>query len=241
MQSESPPRTWTAEQVRALMRANEGFDRVPSVAAIDQLLAAGRITSAPRGAQITSRSDEEASFLIVLKGRVRMNSHTAGGREFLVAFLGPGQLYGMRPCIDRQARSYGSSAESDVELLIVRAHRLRELLASNPELNMIALQFLSHRLGVVSQAVEQFALWSPGQQLAWRLLSFLRAPDPASVNGMRLNVSQDSLAGMIGRTRQTTNKLLKSLESRGIIALDYGQVTILDIDALRTYLDTESD
>ena len=106
---------------------------------------------------------------------------------------------------------------------------------------MIALQFLSHRLGVVSQAVEQFALWSPGQQLAWRLLSFLRAPDPASVNGMRLNVSQDSLAGMIGRTRQTTNKLLKSLESRGIIALDYGQVTILDIDALRTYLDTESD
>ena len=49
----------------------------------------------------------------------------------------------------------------------------------------------------------------------------------------KIRLSQDSLASMVSLSRQTTNQLLKSLESQQIISLKFGEIQILDIDRLR--------
>jgi len=52
----------------------------------------------------------------------------------------------------------------------------------------------------------------------------------AEQNGIRL--SQDTSASMVSLTRQTTNQLLKNLESQGIVDLKFGEIVILDFDRL---------
>ena len=50
-----------------------------------------------------------------------------------------------------------------------------------------------------------------------------------------VEVSQEQLAMMVSTSRQTANHLLKELESRGLIRLQYGSIEILDLEGLRNY------
>ena len=40
----------------------------------------------------------------------------------------------------------------------------------------------------------------------------------------------------MGLSRQTVNKVLRSLEGMGIVSLDFGRVAIVDDEALNAYL-----
>lgn len=203
------------------------------------LLSAGNIVNFSRGNLITSREDEAPSFMIILSGRVRVYSNTIEGRAFLVTFLDPGEIYGARPCLDRSGRSYDSVAETNVSILLIKAGRFNELLRSNSELMDLTVQLLCHRLDLLSQVAEQFAIWTPSQQLAWRILYLLNTRSwlrPES-REIRLNISQDDLASMIGKTRQTTNKLLKDLQNEGFISVDYGTLLVHDMRGLSAYVD----
>ncbi|WP_268808175.1 helix-turn-helix domain-containing protein [Caballeronia terrestris] len=48
-----------------------------------------------------------------------------------------------------------------------------------------------------------------------------------------MRLSQDSLASMVSLSRQTTNQLLKTLESQRIVSLRFGEIHILDMERLR--------
>jgi Mn-dependent DtxR family transcriptional regulator len=48
-----------------------------------------------------------------------------------------------------------------------------------------------------------------------------------------VELRQEQLAAMLNVSRQTANQLLKELESLGMVKLAYGEVEIIDADALR--------
>ena len=52
----------------------------------------------------------------------------------------------------------------------------------------------------------------------------------------RLNLTQEELGQLVGLSRQTVNKVLRSLEGMGIVSLDFGRVAIVDDEALNAYL-----
>ena len=52
----------------------------------------------------------------------------------------------------------------------------------------------------------------------------------------RLNLTQEELGQLVGLSRQTVNKVLRSLEGMSIVSLDFGRVAIVDDEALNAYL-----
>ena len=48
-----------------------------------------------------------------------------------------------------------------------------------------------------------------------------------------IHLAQEQLALMLAISRQTTNQILKELESQGILRLTYGEIEILDLPRLR--------
>jgi CRP-like cAMP-binding protein len=71
------------------------------------------------------------------------------------------------------------------------------------------------------------------QRLASRLLLIAGGYGGINAEQSRIKLSQDTLASMVSLTRQTTNQLLKNLESQGIVDLKFGEIVILDFDRLR--------
>ncbi|MGC3441032.1 helix-turn-helix domain-containing protein [Enterococcus faecalis] len=48
-----------------------------------------------------------------------------------------------------------------------------------------------------------------------------------------MQLPQEDLAAMLSLSRQTTNALLKELQTQGIVRLGYGEIEILDAQRLR--------
>jgi CRP-like cAMP-binding protein len=49
-----------------------------------------------------------------------------------------------------------------------------------------------------------------------------------------VKVSQEVLAAMVSSSRQSTNQVLKELESQGLIKVSYGGVEIVTLEGLRS-------
>ena len=78
----------------------------------------------------------------------------------------------------------------------------------------------------------------PGR-LASRIVTIARETHPNQATDIALEwpYTQSDLAGMIGGTRQTVNRLLQDLVARGLIRLEREQLLIPDLAALARSVD----
>jgi CRP-like cAMP-binding protein len=82
--------------------------------------------------------------------------------------------------------------------------------------------------------VEHDRLLGPEARLAAELAALF---NPVLYPGNRtsLRISQEELAQLVGLPRQRVNQALKRLEKAGLLQTEYGGITALDLDGLRTY------
>jgi CRP/FNR family cyclic AMP-dependent transcriptional regulator len=92
---------------------------------------------------------------------------------------------------------------------------------------------MAQRLRVSFENTEAMALLPAAQRVASRLLVIAGGYGGLNAAQSRIMLSQDSLASMVSLSRQTTNQLLKTLESQRIVSLKFGEIVILDFDRLR--------
>ena len=133
------------------------------------------------------------------------------------------------------AESHDAIAETDVEVLVVSAQALRDLMWENRDIQEALVGFLCQRFRMALDVAEQFATWSPKARRAWRLLSMARTHGISNPGkpGIEIQVSQEDLAPMINLSRQRTNILPKSMEREGRMHLDYCRIGVRDPEAMQ--------
>jgi len=105
-----------------------------------------------------------------------------------------------------------------------------ELRAASLEFNQALVAQMNKRLSQSMAVIEAGRVRSPQQRVALYLSRLFW-------HGMkRLDLSQEELGHLVGLSRQTVNKVLKRFEQDGLVALDFGRVTILDEAALADLL-----
>ena len=99
-------------------RVNAGIARGgPFLAALTdddarELRALGRIRDYDAGDAIFHQGDETGDVSILLAGRVKVTNITAGGKEVILAFRGPGDIVGETPVPSPTPRARARSARS---------------------------------------------------------------------------------------------------------------------------------
>jgi CRP/FNR family cyclic AMP-dependent transcriptional regulator len=110
---------------------------------------------------------------------------------------------------------------------------LQSLLDSTPRYWRDFALLMAQRLRVSFENAEAMTLLPAAQRVANRLLMIAGGYGGLNASQSRIRVSQDSLASMVSLSRQTTNQLLRNLESQRIVSLKSGEIAILDFDRLR--------
>ena len=85
-------------------------------------------------------------------------------------------------------------------------------------------------------AMEELALLPAPQRLARRLVMMAEGYGQWTAEGQSrrvIEISQEQLSLMLAISRQTTNQILKDLESRQLVRVQRGEVEILDLAGLR--------
>jgi CRP/FNR family cyclic AMP-dependent transcriptional regulator len=182
-----------------------------------------------KGDVLLRAGDAVEGWYAVLSGLVKLQSSSSQGR--LSAFLGvpDGEWFGEGSAMKPEPRRYDVIALRDTELFCLPRAVFDELLDNCLPFNHFLVAHLNKRLGQAMTIIEAGRLRSPEQRVAL-YLSRIFWP-----GRKRLVLSQEELGHLVGLSRQTVNRALKSMEQQGLVSLALGRVTMLDEQALSAY------
>ena len=93
---------------------------------------------------------------------------------------------------------------------------------------------LNERLAQFIAMVEYDRLLEPDARVA-RSLAAMFNPHLYPGIGPQLQISQEEIGYLAGLSRQRANQALKALEKAGLLRVEYGGITVLDLDGLRNF------
>jgi CRP-like cAMP-binding protein len=198
------------------------------------LLDAGTSRKLVKDEWLFARGDAPSGLYAVVSGTIRVSATAPSGKSVLLALVEPPMWFGEISVLDGQPRTHDAIAEEDSVVFQVAQEALEALLEREPrwwrEIGLLAATKLRITFGVMEDA----AVLPIATRLARRLvMAAERYGEWEGRSSRVLDLRQEQLATMLSTSRQTVNQLLKDLETQGVVRLSYGQIEILDLDALK--------
>ncbi|HSV51558.1 MAG TPA: Crp/Fnr family transcriptional regulator [Burkholderiaceae bacterium] len=171
----------------------------------------------------------------VLSGLVKLQSPSVKGRFSVFLGVPSGEWFGEGSVLRTEPRRYDVIALRDSELLCLPRAEVEALRASDLAFNQALVAQMNLRLAQAMTIIEAGRLRNPEHRVAQYL-------SPLFWPGMRrVSLTQEELGHLAGLSRQTVNRVLRSLEQRGLVSLAFGGVAITDGEALSAYLAASQD
>lgn len=227
---------WVAPQHSAALPWNE--------AELSALQRAAPVRRFGRGESVYHQGDSAEGLFLVLEGRVKLSTLTAGG-ERVLALCGPGDLFGMNRCAGE--RSYPAQAVSqspETRLVSVGCAALRTALQAEPSLAPRLVGLLSGRIGALEEQLEQARL--PAQaRLARTLLSLskrLGAEVAPGVYQVALELRHDEIASLAGTGRVSVTQALSAWRGMDIVSGTRGRylIDVVRLEVLSEVLEAQA-
>ena len=171
--------------------------------------------------------DEPDYFYVIARGRIKVVKHSSSGKEFIIAFFGPGEMFGEVAVFEGKPYPASAQAISASKVLGIKRQNFLDFLATHPQVALRIINILGGRLRDAQGRLKDLAGERVEQRLA-RILLML-----ASRMGNTLPFTRQELADMAGMTTETAIRLTSQLRERGIIRSFRGQLIILDEVKLR--------
>lgn len=224
----------TADELRTVVTSNVIFGAL-APEEVDRLLAAATLRSYERDQQVFQQGDLADGLYLVVTGRVGIRTLSEEGSEIFLNILESGAVFGEIAAIDGGARTAGALAMERSDMLFLDRRTFHGLMLASPPLCVSLLTLMCERLRWTSSIIEDAHFRDVRTRLARRLHKLLGEYGVQDGAGMRikLKMTQEMLARMLGATRESVNKELMALQRAGILSYSRGYVTILSPEELR--------
>lgn len=196
------------------------------------LLGHGRLQAFGQGAYVFRRGDPPGGLYGVVSGYLRASTLSVDGREAILTVLEPANWYGEVASSDGLPRAHDLSACADAMLLHVPCEAFRALM-DRPGFPAALTQLFARHIRVCYAMLEDAALRSTRARIVRRLLRLSRGEAAMGAKDRRvIPISQETLAMMVGVTRQTLALELRGLVEEGALVLGYAKIELASIERL---------
>ncbi|MEB3238040.1 MAG: Crp/Fnr family transcriptional regulator [Candidatus Sericytochromatia bacterium] len=189
-----------------------------------------------KNAIVFYESDPGTSCSVLLSGKVKIvvNS-THDGREHILGFLGPRDVFGEMSLIDGEPRSATAVAVEASEILILPREEFLSLLNRQPGIAPKLLLVLCRRLRQTDRHVESLAFLSAPGRVARLLLEMARESvlSRDEDGGFETRMTRQEMANRTGTSRETLTRVLMDYQDRGLIRIDRQRFVVRDEERLR--------
>lgn len=170
----------------------------------------------------------------VIDGLIKMSVSQADGRVSTFTGVTSGGWAGEGSLLKAGHWRYDGVAVRQTRMACIPRHSLERLVSTNLAFNRFLLTQLNARLSLFIGLVEYDRLLGPDARVA-RCLASLFDPDLYPRAGDFVRLSQEEIGLLSAVSRQRTNESLHQLERAGLLRVEFGGVTVLDIPGLRCY------
>jgi len=192
-----------------------------------------------RRREILSREGEAAREISLLgTGRVKITQLAANGHEVLIRLIGPGEVCGGLGVPIGGLHSTSAEALEASRALVWEQRLLQDLFDRVPVLGRNALRIQSERLRTLEERYRELATERVPPRLARALARLVGHVGRPCEDGVRVALSREELAQMVGTTLFTVSRLLSEWESRGLVLGRREAVIVRDLSGLAALADS---
>ncbi len=199
----------------------------------DAIAAATREQRFAKGSVVFTEGQPADSLWAVKEGLVHILKSASDGREIVLEVIAPGELFGAVVALEN--RAYPASAVAAEASVVWRlpAELARELCRKYPTLRAAILEQVTGRLRSAHERLRSVALERVEQRLARMLLTLAEKVGHERGGVLRLSVTRQELADMIGTTVETTIRITSTWQRAGIIQSSRQELALTNPEALK--------
>jgi CRP-like cAMP-binding protein len=163
---------------------------------------------------------------LVAEGMVKVANHSADGKESILAFIEPGELFGELALLGVHQRDEFVGAMERTTVVMIPAVELQRLLAVRPDVTLEVTKIVGLRRLRLERRLKNVLFQSVRDRLIHLLLDLEEQFGHQTPEGVRLRIklSHQDLGNLIGATRETITSLLGVLRAEG--SIDYRRCNI---------------
>jgi CRP/FNR family cyclic AMP-dependent transcriptional regulator len=184
---------------------------------LDNAGVARKIAEFRRKGAIYRQGDQADSIMYIHKGGVKLSVVNGSGKEAVVAMFGAGDFFGEGCMAGQTVRMGTAMAITATTLLVIEKKEMLRVLHQEQDLSDHFIKYmLAHNIRVEEDLIDQL-FNSSEKRLARTLLLLARYGKQDKPDGLLPNVSQETLAEMIGTTRSRVNFFMNKFRKLGFI------------------------
>jgi len=186
-----------------------------------------------KGEAAMSPQQTSDHFYLIISGRAKVSVYNPdSGREHILFLIGPGDGFDLISLLDGQWHEAAATALDDMEVLCTTVQRAREWIEQHPQFNRAFLPYLGKQMHALASQATDLSLHDTEARLSRLVLRNVVANQSTNEVQLINDLSQETLASMIGSVRVVVTRHLQKWKQQKIISGKRGHWSILDLQAL---------
>ena len=169
---------------------------------------------------------------IILSGILKIYKTGFDGKEQIIRFAKSGDLIGFRSVISDELACTTTKVINDAMLCYIPGDGLTTLIKTNSEFAMALMKLTCKELGESNKFLTDIAQKTVRERLAEVLLLLMDTFDLDEDNTLRISLTREELANMVGTATESVIRLLSEFKADKLIELNGRKIKLLNIHKL---------
>jgi len=193
-----------------------------------------RRTKRQRGQWIFAPGDPADSIYFLQKGRIKITALSEDGHEVVHEILGPGEIFGHTSTLLGIPRTTSAQTLEPSLLCEMRQKDFESLLITYPELSLQLLKSVGRRLKKAEAQLLNVICNDVSTRVREALIDLMAFESRTEPHQpVRIKITQQDLANLVGASRQKTWEAFKELEDSSVVRLMYRSILVTAPHKLR--------
>ena len=167
---------------------------------------------------VFAQGDAADTVFYIQKGRVKVVVISEQGKEAIVGIFGPGQFFGEGCMNGHSVRIATTTAMDDCLITVITKAAMLAALHDQPKFSEMFMAYLLTRNSRIEEDLIDQLFNSSEKRLARLLLLLANFGKEGSPQPINPNISQETLAEMIGTTRSRVSFFMNKFRKLGLIS-----------------------
>lgn len=205
---------------------------------IRDLESVSQVRSFDRGSLIYMPAEPGEAVFLVIAGRVKLYHLTPDGKQTLLALIEPGEMFGELAVFDGDQREEFAEAMLASKILRIPRQSVQDLMSQHADVAVGVTKLMGFRRQRFERRLKSLLFRSNRERLVHLLLELADQYGVRTPEGVRLKIklSHQDMASIIGSTRETVTVVLGELQSEGLVAIERRQVILRQMERMARLL-----
>ena len=222
------------EDVRQFQLGEDSFFSGLSQSTLEDLNRIKHTTSYPEGAIVLMEGQAARGIYIVCQGRVKLMTTNSEGKTLIVKIAGPGEVLGLQSVVTSNPYELTVETLQPSQLAYVSSDQFLKFIRAHGDACLRATQHLSQDCQSAYDVIRSIGLCHsvPGKLARLLLQWSVDGNSRGGVVSMKMSLTHEELAQLIGSSRETVTRILGDFKRRGVVELHGATLVIRNQAAL---------